>query len=97
MTNAVYLDAAASTPIAPEALAAMTRVLERGAGNPNAAHEYGHAAAREVMLAREHIAGMFGIGMRGVVFTGSATEANNLVLRGLTVSEARNCSDSDRA
>jgi cysteine desulfurase len=89
MTNAVYLDAAASTPIAPEALAAMTRVLERGAGNPNAAHEYGHAAAREVMLAREHIAGMFGIGMRGVVFTGSATEANNLVLRGLTVSEAR--------
>jgi cysteine desulfurase len=82
MPESIYLDAAASTPLAPEALEAMLAAL-RCAGNPGAAHAAGAWAARLVDQARGYVGELLQVGPASVVFTGSATEANNLALRGL--------------
>lgn len=82
----VYLDAAASTPLAPEALEAMLAALG-SPGNPGAAHSAGYAAAQKVERAREQVATLMHVGPASVVFTASATEANNLAMRGLGASE----------
>ena len=88
MSNIIYLDAAASTPIAPQALEAMLEAL-RHVGNPGAAHAAGHKAAAAVDRARGEVAELLRVGAASVVFTGSATEANNLALRGLRTAGAR--------
>lgn len=81
----IYLDHQATTPLAPEARAAMERWLG-GAdsisfGNPHSPHRLGRQAEAAVELARERVAALFPAGGR-VIFTGSATEALNLALRG---------------
>lgn len=82
MSDLIYMDSAASTPIAPEALAVTVEVL-RQTGNPGAAHMAGHAAADKVENARELIAELLRVGPACVYFVGCATEANNLALRSL--------------
>lgn len=82
LNDLIYLDAAASTPIAPEALAATVEAIRLG-GNPGAAHEVGRSAASRVEQAREVVAELLRVGPAGVTFVGSATEANNLALRGI--------------
>jgi cysteine desulfurase len=81
----IYLDYQATTPLAPEAREAMLRWLggpgSDGFGNPHSPHWLGRAADAAVELARERVAALFPAGGR-VVFTGSATEALNLALRG---------------
>lgn len=81
----IYLDYQATTPLAPEARDAMLRWLDgpdgTGFGNPHSPHRYGRQAAAAVELARERVAALFPPGGR-VIFTGSATEALNMVLRG---------------
>lgn len=80
-----YLDYQATTPLAPEAREAMLRWLggpdSDSFGNPHSAHRMGRAAAAAVELAREQVASLCPPGGR-VVFTGSATEAINLAIRG---------------
>lgn len=80
-----YLDYQATTPLAPEAREAMLEWLggpdSDGFGNPHSAHRMGRAAAAAVELARERVAALCPPGGR-VVFTGSATEAINLAIRG---------------
>ncbi len=88
MAALIYLDAAASTPIAPEALTATVEVLQHS-GNPGAAHVAGYTAAARVEAAREALAELLHVGPAGVTFVGGATEANNLALRGLTRSGGR--------
>lgn len=88
MPENVYLDAAASTPLAPEAMEAMMEAFGR-AGNPGAAHAAGYAAARMVDRARRQVAELMRVGPASVVFTASATEANNLALRGFQASPVR--------
>jgi len=79
----VYLDAAASTPIDPTVLSAMLEVLQGPAANPSSAHWAGRQAGDLVQEARERVGALAGRGPSSVVFTGGATESNNLVLRGL--------------
>jgi cysteine desulfurase len=80
-----YLDYQATTPLAPEARAAMLEWLggpdSDSFGNPHSAHRIGRAAAAAVELARERVAALCPRGGR-VVFTSSATEAINLAIRG---------------
>lgn len=59
------------------------RRAEQVFGNPSSLHSFGQAARALVDRARERIAAAIGAGFREVVFTGSATEANNLALRGM--------------
>lgn len=83
MQEVTYLDAAASTPLAPEARAAMLVALDEPPGNPGAAHESGRRARRHLDVARDQIADLMAVGTRSVLFTSGATEANNLALRGV--------------
>jgi cysteine desulfurase len=77
-----YLDHAATTPIAAEALAALTRELAR-TGNPSSLHGAGRRARRSVEDAREVIAAAAGAHPSEVIFTSGGTEADNLAVKGL--------------
>ncbi len=76
-----YLDYQATTPLAPEAKAAMLPWLD-GFANPHSAHRDGRAAAAAVSFARDQVALGFASGGR-TVFTGGATEAINWALQGV--------------
>ncbi|MGH9018002.1 MAG: aminotransferase class V-fold PLP-dependent enzyme, partial [Acidimicrobiales bacterium] len=79
---AVYLDHAASTPLRPEALAAMLPYLTEHFGNPAGAHAVARTARRAVDDARDAVAVALGCRPGEVVFTGSGTEADNLAVLG---------------
>ena len=78
----VYLDHAATTPMLPEALAAMVEELAH-TGNPSSLHNAGRRARRVVEESREQIAQAFGARPSEVVFTSGGTEADNLAVKGL--------------
>jgi cysteine desulfurase len=80
----IYLDHNATTPLHPAALEEMTRVLRDVPGNPSSTHQEGSEAKRVVERARQRIAALLGAEARELVFTGGATEANNLALAGLS-------------
>lgn len=77
-----YLDHAATTPMLPEAVAAMTAELVK-VGNPSSLHGSGRKARRVVEEARETIAAALCAKPMDVVFTSGGTEANNLAIKGL--------------
>ncbi|RKN40749.1 cysteine desulfurase family protein [Streptomyces hoynatensis] len=77
-----YFDHAATTPMLPEAIAAMTEQLAR-TGNASALHGSGRRARRAVEEARESLAGALGALPSEVVFTAGGTEADNLAVKGL--------------
>jgi cysteine desulfurase len=83
--SVVYLDYAATTPVAPEVAARMAECLTRAGtfGNPgSASHAYGEAASASVEAARAQVAAAVGAQAADVVFTSGATEANNLAIFG---------------
>jgi cysteine desulfurase len=74
-----YLDHNATSPLRPEAKAAMSRALDVG-GNPSSVHGRGRAARAIVEDAREQVASLVGARTQDVVFTSGGTEANSLAL-----------------
>ena len=78
----VYLDHAATTPMLPVAVEAMTRQLA-GVGNASSLHASGRGARRVVEESRETIAGVVGCRPGDVVFTSGGTESDNLALKGI--------------
>jgi len=78
----VYLDHAATTPMLPAAVEAMTTHLG-DVGNPSSLHASGRAARRVVEESRETIAQAINCRPGEVVFTSGGTEADNLALKGL--------------
>jgi cysteine desulfurase len=84
----IYLDYQATTPLAPEALAAMRPLWEEGFGNPHSPHRMGRAARAAVELARDRIAARFGPGGR-LMFTSGATEALNWAIKGIAETSPR--------
>ena len=81
-TDPVYLDHAATTPMRPEAIAAMTEELGH-LGNPSSLHAAGRRARRVVEESREQLAEVFGARPSEVIFTSGGTEADNLAVKGL--------------
>ena len=79
----IYLDYQATTPLAPEALAAMLPWLEDQHANPHSPHRPGRAAKAAVEVARDRVAALLPSGGR-VAFTGGATEALNWAIKGLS-------------
>lgn len=79
----IYLDYAASTPVDPEVEKAILPYFDRQFGNPGSVHSFGREAMKALDDAREIIAGILGAKFHEIIFTGSATEANNLALRGV--------------
>jgi cysteine desulfurase len=82
MSTPVYLDHAATTPVAPEVRAAMLPFLGEVFGNPSSAHATGRAARVAVDEARERVAQSLGCAANEVVFTSGGSEADNLAIRG---------------
>jgi cysteine desulfurase len=89
----VYLDHAATTPLLPAAVAAMTEELAQ-LGNASSLHTAGRRARRVVEESRELIAETYGARPSEVVFTSGGTEADNLAVKGLYW--ARRAADSSR-
>ncbi|WP_445681414.1 cysteine desulfurase family protein [Radicibacter daui] len=79
-----YLDHNATSPLRPEAREAMLAAMDI-VGNPSSVHGAGRAARQKVETARAAVADLVGAAPDEVIFTGGATEANNIALRGLGV------------
>ena len=88
-----YLDHAATTPVLPEVLAAMTEQWGR-VGNASSLHASGRAARRAAEQSREQLAEALGARPSEVLFTGGGTESDNLAVKGIYW--ARRESDSRR-
>ena len=78
----VYLDHAATTPMADAAIAAMTSSLSK-IGNPSSLHTQGRATRKDIEDAREVIAKAVDALPSEIIFTGSGTEADNAAIKGL--------------
>jgi cysteine desulfurase len=81
----VYLDYAGFAPVDPRVVAVMRPFFESGIGNPSAPHSLGAEAEASLESARAKVARLFGGATDGIVFTASATEANNLAVKGLSL------------
>ncbi|HEY5877397.1 MAG TPA: cysteine desulfurase family protein [Nakamurella sp.] len=77
-----YLDHAATTPVLPEVIAAMSQAMTL-TGNASSLHTSGRAARRRVEEARETIAGALGARPSEVIFTSGGTESDNLAVTGI--------------
>ncbi len=83
-----YLDHASTTPIRPEAHAAMAEWAQHGVvADPGRVHTEGRMVRVALEEAREQVAGLFGVRARQVVFTSGATESVNAAVWGATASE----------
>jgi cysteine desulfurase len=83
MNRSIYLDYNATTPVAAEVVEAMLPFLAEQYGNPSSSHAHGRNAAQAIREARKSVALLLGAAADEIVFTGSATEANNLALLGV--------------
>lgn len=79
----VYLDYAASTPVDPAVERAMKPYFGKIFANAHSLHRFGQEASAAIFDARKKIAKSIGANYQEIVFTGSATEANNLAIRGI--------------
>jgi len=79
----IYLDYNATTPLAPEAFAAMRPYLERHFGNPSSIHAAGREARAAIDDARDRLAALLGAKSHEIIFTSGGTEADNLAVLGL--------------
>ncbi len=84
----IYLDYNATTPLAPEALAAMRPFLERDFGNPSSIHAAGREARAAIDDARDRFARMLKVKPHEIIFTGGGTESDNLGIIGLARANA---------
>lgn len=81
MSQPVYLDHNATTPVRPEAAEAAAEAL-RLVGNASSAHRFGRTTRNTVEEAREAVATLLGAAPEAVIFTSGGTEASHLALNG---------------
>ncbi len=80
----IYLDSAASTPVADEVIQEMIPYLKQQFGNPSSIHYFGRETTRAVQLARKRVASLVGAAKpQEVIFTSGGTEADNLAIKGI--------------
>lgn len=82
LVSDAYFDHAATTPLRPEARAAMEPVLDTVFGNPSGSHRWAREARRRLDDARDQVAEAVGAEPGEVVFTSGGTEADNLAVTG---------------
>lgn len=87
MADPIYLDYNATTPVAPEVIDVVARVMRDAWGNPSSDHLQGRRAREAVESARGQVASLLGCRATEVVFTSGGTESNNAAIVG--VAEAR--------
>ncbi len=80
--NKIYLDYAATTPVDPRVIEAMTPFFRETFGNPSSLHGFGQKAEAALENARNSIAENMGANPAEIIFTSCGTESDNLALRG---------------
>jgi cysteine desulfurase len=85
MADHIYLDSAASTPVADEVISEMLPYMKQQYGNPSSIHKFGRETARAIQLARKRVAELVGALPREITFTSGGTEADNLALKGMAM------------
>src|SRR3989304_5460485 len=91
MTQSVYLDYNATTPLAPEVLEVMLPYFREEFGNPSSIHAFGQRAKAALYASREQGASLIGASPNEILFTSGGTEADNLAILGvLEAAEERN-------
>lgn len=78
----IYFDNAATTPLLPSVIEAMTESMKNQFGNPSSIHTYGRAANKELRNCRQSIAQLLGVENRSIIFTSGGTESNNMAIKG---------------
>jgi len=86
MNDYIYLDNSATTPVIEEVIEAMRPYWQTKYGNPSSLHALGRQAYVAMEESRTRLATSLGVSEREIIFTASASEANNLALKGLALS-----------
>ncbi|MBI2054043.1 MAG: cysteine desulfurase, partial [Candidatus Staskawiczbacteria bacterium] len=81
----IYLDYAATAPVDKRVRKAMEPYLSKEFGNTMSLHSFGQAAKIALEESRQAIAGLMGAKQDEIVFTSSATESNNLAIKGVSL------------
>lgn len=79
----VYADYAATTPVKPEVVEAMTNIYQKHYGNPSSIHTQGRDARRFLDEARRTVAQCLNANPNEIIFTSGATESNNTAIKGM--------------
>lgn len=79
----IYFDHNSTTPVHPKALEEMLPFLKEEWGNPSSRHEMGYRARDALETARERTARLINADKKQIIFTGSGTEANNLIFNSI--------------
>lgn len=79
----IYLDYAATTPVDPEVVKAMTPYFTADFGNASSIHSFGRKARQAIDEARRTVAGFLNCQTSEVIFTSGGTESDNLAIRGI--------------
>lgn len=87
LTETVYLDHSATTPVDDRVFAVMEPYFSEFFGNPSSLHRQGQRAEAAVAAARQSVASILGCSAGSIFFTACATESNNLVLHGLAITK----------
>jgi len=76
----VYLDNAATTPMAPEVIERMAEVMRNNFGNPSSIHSFGRDSKAIIEIARRDVAKMINAEAKEIIFTSGGTEADNMAI-----------------
>ena len=87
MKKSIYLDYAATTPVDPRVVKAMLPYFTKQFGNTMSLHSFGQEAKEALEESREAVANLMGAKPNEIIFTSSATESNNLVLKGVALAD----------
>ena len=79
----IYMDHAATTPLAPEVLEAMIPYFSQRYGNPSSLHSFGREAREAVEEARAEVAALLNAEPSEIYFTSGGTESDNLAIKGI--------------
>lgn len=90
MSERIYLDYAATTPVDSRVLAAMLPYFGETFGNPSSIHRYGQRAEAALDTARETVAKVLNCDADEIIFTSGGTEADNLAVRGAALARRQN-------
>ena len=85
MSEPVYLDYNATTPVDPEVLGEMLPYLQTHYGNPSSAYALGQANKEALHKARQQVAALINAAPDEIYFTSCATESNNLAIQGVAM------------
>ncbi|WP_243297504.1 cysteine desulfurase family protein [Bacillus litorisediminis] len=79
----IYLDHAATSPVHPDVIEKITKVMQEVYGNPSSIHAFGRRARQIVDDARTTIAKSIGCKYNEIIFTSGGTESDNLAIKGI--------------